>query len=299
MSTALVEEKPNGEHKPSTRLLSFEIGQRVRGLRRKYGLTRRELAETTAISERYLGQLENGQANASINILHKIASRFDETVGFLIPSKGSGLTSHQALSELLSSLNEGEQAAAYELLRTRFTNGHTERKGIAMIGMRGAGKSTLGEQLSELTEVPFVRLSQVVVDRAGLEASEIMELWGPAAFRRFEYEALSELIEEPGKIILETSGGIVGGEAGFNLLMKHFRTVWLKAEPDEHMQRVIDQNDLRPITGRTAAMEDLVAILREREPGYRRADHVLTTSGRSTRDCLAELLDVSKPVICV
>ncbi len=288
----------NSEHRPSTRLLSFEIGQRVRGLRREHSLTRRELAETTAISERYLGQLENGQANASINILHKIATRFDETVSALIPSNGAAPLSHQPLADLLSNLSAPEQEAAFQLLRTRFRDDHVDRKGIAMIGMRGAGKTTLGEQLAEMTDVPFIRLSQVVVERAGLEASEIMELWGPTAFRRFEFEALTDLIAEPGKIILETSGGIVGGEASYNLLVDNFHTIWLRADPDEHMQRVIDQKDLRPMTGRSAAMDDLVAILREREPAYRRADDTLETSGRSIRDCLAELLSISKPVIC-
>jgi XRE family aerobic/anaerobic benzoate catabolism transcriptional regulator len=284
--------------KPSAKLLTFEIGQRVRRLRRKHSLTRRQLSETTSISERYLGQLENGQANASINILHKIATRFGESVAALIPASGTAVHTHQPLADLLSGLTSDEQETAYQLLANRFRNGHAERKGIAMVGLRGAGKTTLGEQLAALTNVPFVRLSQLVANRAGLETSEIMELWGPTAFRRFEYEALRDLIEQPGKVILETSGGIVASDTSYELLVERFHTVWLRAEPDEHMQRVIDQNDLRPMIGRSAAMQDLVALLREREPLYGRADHTLDTTGRSIRDCLAELVDVSKPVIC-
>lgn len=285
--------------KQPAKLLSFEIGQRVRALRRDSSMTRRQLAEATAISERYLGQLENGQANASMHILHKIASHFDESIGAVIPVDGAMRLDHQPLAELLGSLSGRELEDAYRLLTKRFRGGYGDRKGIAMVGLRGAGKTTLGRELSALTDVPFVRLSQLVAERAGLETSEIMELWGPAAFRRFEYEALQDLIDQPGKVILESSGGIVADAASYDLLINHFYTVWLHAEPDEHMQRVIDQHDLRPMTGRTAAMKDLIALLREREPAYARADHTLLTSGRPVKDCLAELIGISKPVICV
>ncbi len=294
----MTDEQIIADPKPSAKLLTFEIGQRVRRLRRKHGLTRRQLSESTAISERYLGQLENGQANASVNILHKIATRFGETVAALIPSSGAAVHGHPRLADLVSGLTSDEQETAYQLLANRFRNGHAERKGIAMLGVRGAGKTTLGEQLSALTDVPFVRLSQLVAERAGLETSEIMELWGPTGFRRFEYEVLRDLIDQPGKVILETSGGIVASDASYELLIERFHTVWLRADPDEHMQRVIDQNDLRPMIGRSAAMQDLVALLREREPAYARAAHTLDTTGRSIRECLAELVDVSKPVIC-
>lgn len=281
----------------SAKLLSFEVGQRVRKLRRTHGITRRQLADATAISERYLGQLENGQANASIHILHKIANHFGETVAALIPVNGTAALPHQPLAELLGTLGGHELEAAYHILTKQFRNGHADRKGIAMVGLRGAGKTTLGQELSALTDVPFVRLSQLVAERAGLETSEIMELWGPTAFRRFEFEALQDLIEAPGKVILETSGGIVADGSSYDLLVNRFYTVWLRAEPDEHMQRVINQNDLRPMTGRTAAMKDLRALLHEREPVYARADHTLQTSGRSIKDCLAELIDIGKPVI--
>ncbi len=284
--------------KPSSKLLTFEIGQRVRRLRRRHNLTRRQLSESTAISERYLGQLENGQANASINILHRIATRFGETVATLIPSSGAAAHDHPRLADLVSGLTADEQETAYQLLAARLRNGQAERKGIAMTGIRGAGKTTLGEQLAELTDVPFVRLSQLVAERAGVETSEIMELWGPTGFHRFEYEALRDLIDQPGKVILETSGGIVASDTSYDLLIERFHTVWLRADPDEHMQRVIDQNDLRPMIGRSAAMQDLIALLREREMAYGRAAHTLDTTGWSIRECLAELVDISKPVIC-
>ena len=200
--------------------------------------------------------------------------------------------------KLLGALGVQELDTAYQILSKRFRNGYADRKGIAMVGLRGAGKTTLGMELSALTGVPFVRLSQLVVERAGLETSEIMELGGPTAFRRFEFEALQSLIDQPGKVILETSGGLVADGSSYDLLINHFYTVWLRADPDEHMQRVIDQNDLRPMTGRTAAMKDLRALLHEREPVYARADHTLLTSGRSIKECLAELVSIGKSVIC-
>ena len=294
----MTDEAITTDPRPTAKLLTFEIGQRVRRLRREHGLTRRQLSESTAISERYLGQLENGQANASINILHKIATRFGETVASLIPASGAPAHGHQPLADLVAGLSAPDKETAFQILSNRFRDGPTELKGVAMIGLRGAGKTTLGAELAQLTDVPFVRLSQLVVERAGLETSEIMELGGASAFRRFEYEALRDLIDQPGKVILETAGGIVANDTSYNLLVERFHTIWLRADPDEHMQRVIDQHDLRPMTGRSAAMQDLIALLREREPAYSRAAHTLDTTGRSVRECLAELVEVSKPVIC-
>jgi XRE family aerobic/anaerobic benzoate catabolism transcriptional regulator len=280
------------------KLLCFQVGERVRALRREQKMTRRDLASATSISERYLGQLENGQANASLQILHRVASEFGMPISAILPLDATMSLDHQPLADLLGRLSTTEQEEAFRLLAKRFDNGKCELKGVALIGLRGAGKTTLGTQLSELTRAPFMRLSQVVADRVGLGMPEIMELWGPNAFRRLEREALAALIEEPGKVVLETSGGIVANEETFELLNQHFHTVWLKASPEEHMQRVIDQNDLRPIAGRKGAMNDLKAILNEREQVYNHADSALDTSGRNIRDCLAELVQVCKPMLC-
>ncbi|MGI9414316.1 MAG: shikimate kinase [Hyphomicrobiales bacterium] len=286
-------------HAPTpAKLLSFEVGHRVRALRRDRKLTRRQLADATGISERYLGQLENGQANASLNILHRIASHFGEPIAALIPVDARAVVAHRPLAELVSALGPREQNEAYQMLAKRFGAADTDRKGIALVGLRGAGKTTLGEELSELTGVPFLRLSQLVAERAGLDTSEIMELGGANAFRRFECEALQDLIDRPGKVILETSGGIVADDGTYDLLSRSFHTVWLRAEPNEHMQRVIDQNDLRPFAGRSEAMKDLMGLLSEREQAYGKADDTLETSGRSIRECLSELVEISKPVIC-
>ena len=281
-----------------SKLLSFEVGQRVRALRRDRNLTRRQLADATGISERYLGQLENGQANASLNILHRIASYFGETVSAVIPVDAKSVVSHRPLAELVSALGPREQDEAYRMLAKKFGTTENDRKGIALVGLRGAGKTTLGRELSKLTGVPFLRLTQLVAERAGLKTSEIMELGGADSFRRFEREALQDLISRPGKVILETSGGIVAGDTAYDLLIRRFHTVWLRADPQEHMQRVIDQNDLRPFAGRSEAMKDLVGLLSEREQAYGMADDKLETSGRTIRECLSQLVEISKPVIC-
>ncbi len=282
----------------TAKLLCFQVGQQVRALRREAGMTRRNLAAAASISERYLGQLENGQANASLQILHRITHEFGKQVSAVLPVENPHGVDNPALTELLARLNEDEQEQAFQLLAKRFDKAHCQLKGVALLGMRGAGKTTLGTELSELTNVPFVRLSQAVSERVGLGMGEIMELWGPNVFRRLELETLQALFEQHERMILETSGGIVASEESFELLNQSFHTVWLKASPEEHMQRVIDQRDLRPIAGRNEAMKDLVGLLREREEAYSRADNVLDTSGRNTRDCLSELVQMCKPYIC-
>ena len=163
--------------------------------------------------------------------------------------------------------------------------------------MRGAGKTSLGSGLSDLSGIPFVRLTQEIAQHNNMTVGELIELRGINGFRRLERETLEKITSQPGKVILETSGGFVGNTESFAFLKEHFTTIWIKAGPEEHMQRVIDQNDLRPMAGRSSAMSDLKTLLAEREPGYRQADHVLDTSGRPERDCLGELTELACPIL--
>jgi len=245
--------------------LTRGVGLLVREGRARAGLTRRALAAATGISERYLALLEAGSANVSLNLLARIGGALDVSIHALIPPEEPHRTS--------------------------------ARKGIALIGLRGAGKSTLGERLGKETRLPFVRLTQAIVERAGMETGELMELAGSDAFRRLEIEALEDLVAQPGRIILETSGGIVADGEAFELVRRHFQTVWVKATPEDHMTRVIAQNDLRPMAGRDAAMDDLRRLLAEREAAYAQADFVLDTHGVSVDEAARRLSHMLSPAL--
>ncbi len=282
---------------PAVDLLLFQVGQNVRGLRRQHDLTRRDLAAAARISERYLGQLENGQANVSLNILQRLIGYFGVPMSDILPVSGDFKTAYEPLGTFISDLSKREQEEACKLLQERFGKTRRQRKGIALVGLRGAGKTTHGAKLSDLIGLPFVSLSRLVAERVGMDMAELMELSGQDGFRRFELETLTSLIDQPGQVILETSGGIAAADETYDLLLNHFFTIWIKARPEEHMQRVIGQNDLRPITGRREAMKDLVGILNERNTAYARADYVLDTSDRSVRECLAELVEIGVRVV--
>ena len=245
--------------------LTQGVGVRVREGRARAGLTRRALAAATGISERYLALLEAGSANVSLNLLARIGQALGVSIHALIPPE------------------EPRRGPA--------------KKGVALIGLRGAGKSTLGERLSKETGLAFVRLTQEIVERAGMETGELMELAGSGAFRRLEIEALQGLVARRGHIILETSGGIVADGEAYELVRRHFHTVWVKASPEDHMARVIAQNDLRPMFGRDAAMDDLRRLLGEREAAYAQADFVLDTHGVSVDEAAARLNHMLSPVL--
>jgi XRE family aerobic/anaerobic benzoate catabolism transcriptional regulator len=248
--------------------LTRGVGIRVREGRARQGLSRKALASAAQVSERYLAELEAGSANVSLNLLARIGRALGVSIRALIP-------------------DEGDAAVT----------GAPKGSGIALIGLRGAGKSTLGEALARELGVPFVRLTQLIAERAGMETGELMELAGSEAFRRLELEALEALIARPGPIVLETSGGIVADRAAFDLVKHHFHTVWIKARAEDHMARVIAQNDLRPMAGREAAMDDLKRLLAGREAAYGEADCVLDTHGTTVAEASARLLRLARPLV--
>jgi len=245
--------------------LARGVGALVRAGRTGQGLTRRALAEQTSISERYLAQLEGGAANVSLNLLARIGATLGVSIHALIPTDAPA--------------------------------GSGRKKGFALIGLRGAGKTTLGERLSQMTGLAFERLTQTIVERAGMETGELMELAGSEAFRRMEVEALQDLIAQPGQIVLETSGGIVADGEAYDLVRKHFHTVWVKAAPEDHMARVVAQNDLRPMAGREAAMDDLRRLLAERQLAYAQAEFVLDTHGLTADAAATRLHQLLEPLL--
>lgn len=271
------------------RALMLSVGRQLRLQRKRRGMTRRELSRGTDISERYLGEVEKGRANVTLGLLSRIAEALGEPLSTFLPADDGSARISSPLVKLLSRLGPGQQAALYRRLLRETKADKDGVRGIALIGLRGAGKSTLGAMLAEANGIAFIRLTDTIQDIAGMATGELLEMMGPDAYRRLERQALERIIATHPLAVLETGGGLVLETDTFNLLMQAYRVVWLKAEPEEHMQRVMDQGDLRPMAGNGQAMEELRLILKEREPYYSQADHVVDTAGRSVEEVFAEL----------
>ena len=236
------------------------LGRRVRELRENQELTRKVLAQEANVSERYLGQLESGEGNISVILLRRIA------VALHVP---------------LTSLFPADSGVA-----------DARRRRIALIGLRGAGKTTLGSMLATHLSVPFIELDREVERDAGLPTSEIFTLYGQAGYRRTERRCLERTLTAHEQAVIAVGGGVVSEGDTFQLLLAHCYTVWLKAAPEEHMARVIAQGDLRPMAGNQEAMTDLRRILTSREPLYGKADAVVDTSARTLQESFAALRHV-------
>lgn len=235
-----------------------QLGNRVREWRAVHGTTRRELAASSGISERYLAQLESGGGNISILLLRKVARAMGVPVESLV--RESAL----------------------------------DARPIALLGLRGAGKSTLGAKLAEALQARFVELDREVEKEAGAALGEVFSMYGQDAFRRFERRALERVLSGNGQLVLATGGSLVTDPGTYELLLERCRCVWLKASPDEHMARVIAQGDLRPFKGRSAALEEIKKLLADRNRLYGRAERVLDTSGKTAKAALAELKELVK-----
>lgn len=256
------------------------LGQRVQATRKAAGRSRRVLSEATGISERYLAQLEGGSGNISIGLLNKIALALEVPLTSLVADEDPLVT------ELLSSTPEQRDMVAKALHPNQRHGGR-----IALIGLRGAGKSTLGALAAKRLGLPFHELNDLIADRAGLSVTELFALYGQEGYRELESQALGRLVHGP-PMVLAVAGGIVSEPQTFEQLLGSFRTVWLRAGPEEHMQRVRDQGDERPMDGNPGAMGDLRRILMAREALYARADLSVDTTGRNVRDSLNDLLAV-------
>ncbi|MEM7424904.1 MAG: helix-turn-helix transcriptional regulator [Pseudomonadota bacterium] len=271
---------------PDAADINVKVGENVRAARKALGMPRRALADETRISERYIGQLETGRANISLNMLQKIAASLNVSMGELMGLEGGA---EPRLAGFISRLSAEQSAEALGLLREHFAGTVAKTGGIALVGLRGAGKSTLGRLLAAELGLDFVQLTQLVSEQSGMSTQELVELAGIEAFRRFERDALEALISEKRQVVLETGGGLVSAPDTYDLVLSNFRTVWIKAAPEQHMQRVVDQNDLRPMQGRPQAMDHLKKLLAAREGAYGRAGSVLDTSGQSVPASLRQL----------
>ncbi|HYH20546.1 MAG TPA: helix-turn-helix transcriptional regulator [Azospirillum sp.] len=270
--------------------LARRLGESVRRLRARRGMSRKVLSQLSGVSERYLAQLETGQANVSFNVLWSLAQTMDTSVTSLLEERPDENPDLTLAKRLLESLSPEEQSAAYQLLRLRYGGQRAPSGRVALIGLRGAGKTTLGRMLARHYHVPFIRLTTLVEQTAGMDMPEIFIAMGQKGYRRLELNALQTAIAQHPRAVIETGGSIVSEPETFDLLLSSCFTVWLRANPQEHMQRVMEQGDTRPIEGHMQrAMDDLKAILDSRSTFYRRADAVLDTSGRSIDACAEEL----------
>lgn len=272
------------------------IGEQIKIIRSRRGMIRKDLSKHSDVSERYLAQAETGKANISIALLWRIAHAMDVEISDLLPET-SERTVNTTLLNLLRNLNDEEQKAAFSVLKGHFSREIEKGHGVALIGLRGAGKTRLGSLLADEFRVPFIRLGEVIEEKAQMDIGELISLGGQGAFRRMEKQALEDVIENNPTLVLEVGGSLVSQSDTFNKLLDSFHTVWLKASPEEHMQRVLDQGDLRPMAGNNEALDDLRLILAERETEYRLANYTLDTSNRSITDCLLELVDNSRPYL--
>ena len=274
------------------------LGQRVRTMRGLAGMSRKVLAKVSGISERYIAQLESGKGNVSIVLLRRVSNAMGAHLEDLIPSTEPA-PDWAVIRDLLRKATPAQIAQAKEVL-TGGVNAAQRRSsfsGIALIGLRGAGKSTLGKMLAKKIGWSFVELNKEIEAQNGLSVAEIIALYGQEGFRRMEQAALTQLLARKELMVLATGGGIVSEPLTFDLVLSSFYTIWVKADPEEHMARVRRQGDLRPMADDRSAMAELRNILLSREPLYARATAVVDTAGLSVDAAAARLYNSVTPVL--
>jgi XRE family transcriptional regulator, aerobic/anaerobic benzoate catabolism transcriptional regulator len=267
------------------------LGRKVRDARARHGMTRRMLAHDSGISERYLAQLESGLGNFSIVLLRRLAKAIDVPVAELVSDEPPHPVAYALLVERLRRLMPEELSEVSAMLTQRFGDRSGRAERIALIGLRGAGKSTLGAALAKHLGWRFVEMSREIELEAGIRVAEVFDLWGQAAYRRYERRALERIVRMPQKMVLATGGGLVSEPATYGRLLDSFFTIWIQAAPEEHWDRVIRQGDHRVEgSGDTEALADMRRILAQRDPLYGKADARLQTGGKTARQSLRELI---------
>ena len=285
-----------GRKDAADRVYLHRLGERVRELRAKRGMSRKILARDSELSERYLAQLESGQGNISIVLLRQLARALDTPIESLVFDGVEPPIEFAHSVELLRRLPPPEVERAYRILVEAFGGAERDfrRRRIALVGLRGAGKSTLGALIAAKLGIPFVELDKEIERESGMPLTTLFDLYGQSAFRRFERKCLDRLIDEHKAIVIATGGSLVSEPATFERLLANCFTVWITAAPSVHMERVVSQGDMRPMANNREAMADLQRILKAREPLYRRADAQFDTTDTpiaASADALLELLD--------
>jgi len=270
------------------------LGEHVRTLRNQRGMSRKVLAQHAKVSERYLAQLESGKGNCSIVLLRRIARAMGLPVTQMVSEGAEPPLDRVLLSQFLDRLAPPALEEARDLLQRHFGEPSDDlRRGrIALLGLRGGGKSTLGRLLAQRLDAPFIELDREIEKRSGASLSEIFDMFGQETFRRAEREALEDVLGRHRRFVMATSGSIVTDPGTMELLLSSCFTVWVRAEPEEHMKRVIEQGDMRPMANSARAMQDLIAILKSLEPLYAKAAAALATTGKTPEQNLAELMRI-------
>ena len=266
------------------------LGKRVRELRNRRGLTRKMMAREADVSERHLAQLEAGEGNVSIVLLRRIAAALHVSLAELFAAEAETRHEKVLIQRFLERLPAHRVADAMSRLLREFGDEEAaRRKRVALIGLRGAGKSTLGLRLGQELNIPFIELDGEIEKDTGMPLGEIFSLYGQTGYRAIERRSLERVLHEHEQAVLSVGGGVVSEKETYDYLLSNCYTVWIKARPEEHMSRVIAQGDLRAIAGGNPAMDDLRRILEAREPLYRKADMYLDTSGNTVDESFAKL----------
>jgi XRE family aerobic/anaerobic benzoate catabolism transcriptional regulator len=268
-----------------------KVGERVRAVRHRKGMARRVLSELSGVSQRYLAQLENGDGNISIGLLYKVAEALDHRIEWLVGVEDPWGSQSERVAQLYSSATAPVRRRVMEIL-VAAEPAQSRRQRIGLIGLRGAGKSTLGRRLGAALSFPFVELNSDIEEQSGMPVTDVMALYGQEGYRRLERQALERVVATSDQVVLAVAGGIVSEPSTFQFLLRHFHTIWLKAPPETHMRRVAEQGDERPMAGNPKAMDDLKSILTSREALYAQADAEVDTEGRMPEESVRDLVDI-------
>jgi XRE family aerobic/anaerobic benzoate catabolism transcriptional regulator len=269
--------------------LILRVGDRVRKARERKGIPRRVLSEISGVSPRYLAQLEGGEGNISIGLLQRVAFALDHRIEWLIGEEDPWTSDPLRVADLYRGASGDVRRRVLDLLAPEPVETMRANR-ICLIGLRGAGKSTLGAAAGAALGVPFVELNREIEDQSGMPVNEVLALYGQEGYRKLEAQALGRIIATYDTMILAVAGGIVAEPDTYKTLLAHFHTIWVKASPGEHMNRVRAQGDTRPMAGNPEAMEQLKSILTSRESLYERALAQLDTTGKPLQTSVDELM---------
>lgn len=271
--------------------LTEMVGSRIRRAREIRGLSRRELSEKSDVSQRYLAQIEAGKGNISIALLLRVGAALGQKTEWFVGEKDPWTSDMVHVAELYRRASQDQRDAVLRVLDPK-PNQEKKAQRIALIGLRGAGKSTLGRLASVELRIPFVELNDQIEEQSGMPISDVMDLYGQEGYRALEHQAMSRVMVTHECVILAVAGGIVSAPDSFRLLLDNYHTIWLRASPADHMSRVLSQGDHRPMAGSVSALDELVTILASREKLYANADATLETSGKSETETVGELLSI-------